>query len=89
MVLSYNPFKEQSQQGNIPGNRPYKESLWTWFFAFFGTLIYTILFWNGALLEELLNALKRETNIYSRLHSVLVRVWESYDRYAECMETLR
>lgn len=42
-----------------------------------------------ALLEELLNALKRETNIYSRLHSVLVRVWESYDRYAECMETLR
>jgi len=29
-----------------------KESLWTWFFAFFGTLIYTILFWNGALLSS-------------------------------------
>ncbi|CAA6804627.1 MAG: Predicted thiamin transporter PnuT [uncultured Sulfurovum sp.] len=29
-----------------------KESLWTWFFAFFGTLIYTILFWEGALLSS-------------------------------------
>ena len=40
------------------------------------------------LLEKLLNALKHEDNVYSRLHSVLVRVWESYDRYAECIETL-
>ena len=29
-----------------------KESLWTWLFAFFGTLIYTILFWDGALLSS-------------------------------------
>lgn len=29
-----------------------KESLWTWFFAFIGTLIYTILFWNSALLSS-------------------------------------
>lgn len=29
-----------------------KESLWAWFFAFFGTLIYTILFWDGALLSS-------------------------------------
>ncbi|HQR73497.1 MAG TPA: nicotinamide riboside transporter PnuC [Sulfurovum sp.] len=29
-----------------------KESLWTWFFAFFGTLIYTILFWHDALLSS-------------------------------------
>jgi len=29
-----------------------KESLWTWFFAFFGTLIYTLLFWEGALLSS-------------------------------------
>jgi nicotinamide mononucleotide transporter len=31
-----------------------KESLWAWFFAFFGTLIYTILFWDGALLSSAL-----------------------------------
>ena len=31
-----------------------KESLWAWFFAFFGTLIYTILFWEGALLSSAL-----------------------------------
>jgi nicotinamide mononucleotide transporter len=29
-----------------------KESLWTWLFAFFGTLIYTILFWEGALVSS-------------------------------------
>jgi len=29
-----------------------KESLWTWFFAFFGTLIYTLLFWEGVLLSS-------------------------------------
>jgi len=29
-----------------------KESLWTWFFAFFGTLIYTIIFWEGALVSS-------------------------------------
>jgi nicotinamide mononucleotide transporter len=29
-----------------------KESLWTWLFAFMGTLIYTILFWNSALLSS-------------------------------------
>ena len=29
-----------------------KESLWTWLFAFLGTLIYTILFWEGALLSS-------------------------------------
>jgi nicotinamide mononucleotide transporter len=29
-----------------------KESLWTWFFAFFGTLIYTVLFWEGALVSS-------------------------------------
>ncbi|MBU1669273.1 nicotinamide riboside transporter PnuC [bacterium] len=29
-----------------------KESLWTWFFAFFGTLIYTLLFWEGALVSS-------------------------------------
>jgi len=31
-----------------------KESLWAWFFGFFGTLIYTILFWDGALLSSAL-----------------------------------
>lgn len=31
-----------------------KESLWAWFFAFFGTLIYTVLFWDGALLSSAL-----------------------------------
>lgn len=29
-----------------------KESLWAWFFAFFGTLIYTIIFWEGQLLSS-------------------------------------
>ncbi|MDQ7047813.1 MAG: nicotinamide riboside transporter PnuC [Sulfurovum sp.] len=29
-----------------------KESLWTWLFAFFGTFIYTILFWEGALVSS-------------------------------------
>ena len=29
-----------------------KESLWTWFFAFFGTFIYTLLFWEGALVSS-------------------------------------
>lgn len=31
-----------------------KESLWAWFFGFFSTLIYTILFWDGALLSSAL-----------------------------------
>lgn len=31
-----------------------RESIWTWFFGFFSTLIYTILFWNGALLSSAL-----------------------------------
>lgn len=29
-----------------------KESLWTWLFAFLSTLIYTILFWEGALVSS-------------------------------------
>ena len=29
-----------------------KESLWTWLFAFLGTLIYTFLFWDGALVSS-------------------------------------
>ncbi len=29
-----------------------KESLWTWLFAFLGTFIYTILFWEGALVSS-------------------------------------
>ena len=29
-----------------------KESLWTWVFGFFSTLIYTILFWEGALVSS-------------------------------------
>jgi len=29
-----------------------KESLWTWLFAFLGTLIYTIIFWDGALVSS-------------------------------------
>ena len=29
-----------------------KESLWTWFFGFFSTFIYTIIFWEGALLSS-------------------------------------
>jgi nicotinamide mononucleotide transporter len=29
-----------------------KESLWAWVFAFFSTLIYTILFWEGALVSS-------------------------------------
>ena len=29
-----------------------KESLWTWLFAFLGTFIYTLLFWEGALLSS-------------------------------------
>ncbi len=29
-----------------------KESVWAWVFGFFGTLIYTVLFWNGALLSS-------------------------------------
>jgi len=41
------------------------------------------------LLEKLLNRLKREDDVYPRLHSVLVRVWESYDRYAECIGELK
>lgn len=33
-----------------------KESLWTWLFAFLSTIIYTVLFWEGALLaSSLLN----------------------------------
>jgi len=34
-----------------------KESLWTWLFAFLSTIIYTILFWEGALVSSsLLNS---------------------------------
>jgi nicotinamide mononucleotide transporter len=29
-----------------------KESLWTWIFAFLSTIIYTILFWDGALVSS-------------------------------------
>jgi len=29
-----------------------KESLWAWFFGFFSTLIYTIIFWEGALVSS-------------------------------------
>ena len=29
-----------------------KESLWTWLFAFLSTIIYTILFWEGALVSS-------------------------------------
>jgi len=29
-----------------------KESLWTWLFAFLGTFIYTLLFWEGALVSS-------------------------------------
>ena len=29
-----------------------KESLWTWLFAFFSTFIYTLLFWEGALVSS-------------------------------------
>ena len=29
-----------------------KESLWTWVFGFFSTLIYTVLFWEGALVSS-------------------------------------
>ena len=29
-----------------------KESLWTWFFGFFSTLIYTIILWEGALVSS-------------------------------------
>ena len=29
-----------------------KESLWTWVFGFFSTLIYTIIFWEGALVSS-------------------------------------
>ncbi|NOR54724.1 MAG: nicotinamide riboside transporter PnuC [Sulfurovum sp.] len=29
-----------------------KESLWTWLFAFLSTIIYTVLFWEGALLSS-------------------------------------
>lgn len=29
-----------------------KESLWTWLFAFLSTLIYTVLFWEGALVSS-------------------------------------
>jgi len=29
-----------------------KESLWTWLFAFLSTIIYTILFWDGALVSS-------------------------------------
>jgi len=29
-----------------------KESLWTWLFAFLGTLIYTVIFWEGALVSS-------------------------------------
>ena len=29
-----------------------KESLWAWFFGFFSTLIYTVIFWEGALVSS-------------------------------------
>ena len=29
-----------------------KESLWTWLFGFFSTLIYTVIFWEGALVSS-------------------------------------
>ena len=29
-----------------------KESLWTWFFAFLSTIIYTVIFWEGALVSS-------------------------------------
>ena len=42
-----------------------RESLWAWPCAFFSTLIYTLLFWNGALLmESLLNGYYLAMAIY-------------------------
>jgi len=58
-----------------------KESLWTWFFAFIGTLIYTILFWNSALLSSsLLNAYYMGMAIYGFI------LWQSGGKNGEELE---
>ena len=58
-----------------------KESLWTWFFAFIGTLIYTILFWNSALLSSsLLNFYYMGMAIYGFI------LWRSGGKNGEELE---
>jgi len=58
-----------------------KESLWTWLFAFIGTLIYTILFWQSALLSSsLLNFYYMGMAIYGFI------LWRSGGKHGEELE---
>jgi nicotinamide mononucleotide transporter len=64
-----------------------KESLWAWGFAFFSTIIYTVLFWEGALVSSsFLNLYYMIMAIYGFIlwrggenaEELEVSVWENY-----------
>jgi len=63
-----------------------KESLWAWVFAFFSTLIYTVLFWEGALISSsLLNFYYMFMAVYGFIlwrgkvngEELEIRVWDN------------
>jgi len=61
-----------------------KESLWTWLFAFLSTIIYTILFWEGALVSSSL------LNFYYMIMAVYGFVlWRSGGEKGEELEISR
>ncbi len=61
-----------------------KESLWTWLFAFLSTIIYTVLFWDGALVSSSL------LNFYYMIMAVYGFVlWRSGGEKGEELEISR
>ena len=61
-----------------------KESLWTWLFAFLSTIIYTLLFWEGALLSSsLLNFYYMGMAVYGFI------LWRSGGEQGEELEVTR
>ena len=61
-----------------------KESLWTWLFAFLSTIIYTLLFWEGALLSSsLLNFYYMGMAVYGFI------LWKSGGEKGEELEVTR
>jgi len=58
-----------------------KESLWTWLFAFLSTIIYTVIFWEGALLSSsLLNFYYMGMAVYGFI------LWRSGGEQGEALE---
>ena len=61
-----------------------KESLWTWLFAFLSTIIYTILFWEGALVSSSL------LNFYYMIMAVYGFIlWRNGGDDSEALEVTR